>query len=323
MNWQGLSQLFEKIINQTKSQYPNLRKFIYDRCIGIVSREELEKIRTTHIAVLGVGGIGMPLLELLVRAGAETLTIVDKDIIDPTNMNRVPLAFPFTFGQKKIEVAELFMRMINPNVNIRKFETITSQNIAEVLQDVEVAALTMDGLYSSLVTAKYCREHNIPLLEGWALAGILNARIFMPKGPSYEEVYNFEITKPYDDLTKEDLAMLDDAMLVALSKISRDTIKHYTSEGLRLMGDGYPRRSFSSMVWIISALLASELIFKLILKRDLPQRIAPDIFLYDYIYYTDLVKKGQKRKLRSQIREILTNDGSIQEKTNAILKLLL
>ena len=219
MKWEEVHRIFEDLIAQGKAQFPNLREAIYDRCIGIVSREELEKIRTTHIAVLGVGGIGMPLLELLVRAGAETLTIVDKDIIDPTNMNRVPFAFPFTFGQKKIEVAELFMRLINPNVKIRTFETVTSKNVAEVLQEVEVAALTMDGLYSSLVATHYCRHHDIPLIEGWSLAGILNARIFMPEGPSYEEVYKFEITKPYDDLTEEDLAALDDAMLVALSKI--------------------------------------------------------------------------------------------------------
>ena len=321
MTWQAVKTLFESTI--AESQTSNLRDQIWNRGIGILSTEELEQLRTTHIAVLGVGGIGMPLLEMLVRCGCETLTIVDKDVIDPTNLNRVPLAFPFTIGQPKIEVAELFMRLINPNVSIRKFETITSQNVAEVLADAQIVALTLDGLYSSLVTAKYCREHHIPFIEGWALAGIINARIFDPEGPAYEEIYGLKITKDYDDLTEMEWKQLDQDFLVALSKISQETTTHYTSEGLRLMMDGAPRRSFAPFVWVISAVLASELIFKLVLKRDLPQRSAPDIFLYDYIRYLDLAKRGQKKVVRTQITNILQNGGSEQEKVNALLKLML
>ena len=321
MSWQAIKTLFESCI--ADSQTSNLRESIWNRSIGILSTDELEQLRTTHIAVLGVGGIGMPLLEMLVRCGCETLTIVDQDVIDPTNLNRVPLGFPFTIGQPKIEVADLFMHLINPNVNIRKFQTITSQNVAEVLAGVQVVALTLDGLYSSLVTAKYCREHIIPFIEGWALAGIVNARIFDPQGPSYEETYGLSISKDYDDLTEAEWKQLDQDFLVALSKISQETTTHYTSEGLRLMMDGAPRRSFAPFVWIISAVLASELIFKVILHRDLPQRSAPDIFLYDYIRYSDLAKRGQKKVLRGQISDILQNGGTESEKVNALLKLIL
>jgi molybdopterin/thiamine biosynthesis adenylyltransferase len=321
MSWQAVRTLLETCIVDAPAT-PQ-REQLWNRCIGILSKPELERLRTTHIAVLGVGGIGMPLLEMLVRSGCETLTIVDQDVIDPTNLNRVPLGFPFTIGQPKIEVAELFMRLINPNVQIRKFQTITSANVAEVLAGVQVVALTLDGLYSSLVTAKYCRERQIPFLEGWALAGILNARIFDPSGPSYEETYGLKITKPYDDLTESELKQLDNDFLVALSKVSQETTTHYTSEGLRLMMDGAPRRSLAPFVWVISAVLASELIFKLILKRNLPGRTAPQIFLYDYLRYADLAKRGQRKQLRGQIRDILQNGGSEDEKTNALLKLIL
>ena len=319
MSWQTVKTLFETLISQTEVT----RDDLWNRSIGILSSEELERLRHTHIAILGVGGIGMPLLEMLVRAGAETLTIVDKDVIDPTNLNRVPLAFPFSIGQPKTEVADLFMRLINPNVKIRKFRTITSQNVAEVLEGVETVALTLDGLYSSLVTANYCRAHQIPFVEGWALAGILNARIFEPSGPSYEETYGLQVTKNYDALTEAEWKQLDNDFLVAISKISRETTIHYTSEGLRLMMDGAPRRSFAPFVWVVSAVLASELIFKLVLKRALPHKQAPDIFLYDYVRYVDLAKKGQRKHLRSQITEILKNGASDKEKVDALLKMML
>jgi len=323
VTWPAVKNLLETAITESQATNTHIRDDLWDRCIGVLSKAELEHLRTTHIAVLGVGGIGMPLLELLVRAGAETITIVDKDSIDPTNLNRVPLAFPFTVGQQKVEVAELFMRLINPNVHIRKFQTITSINVAEVLKGVDVVALTLDGLYSSLVTANYCREHQIPFIEGWALAGIMNARIFDPSGPSYEETYGLRITKKYDDLTEVDLKQLDQDFLVAISKLSQETTTHYTSEGLRLMMDGAPRRSFGPFVWIISAILASELVFKLVLNRALPHKCAPDIFLYDYVRYLDLAKKGQRKQLRSQITEILNNRGSEKEKVDRLLKMML
>ncbi len=323
VSWDEIVHFLEQQISEARQSFPDIRNHIRDRSIGIISKEEWEKIRMTHIAVLGVGGIGMPLLELLVRAGAEMLTIVDMDVIDPTNLNRVPWAFPFTYGQKKIEVANLFARLINPNVKIRKFETITSQNVAEVLEGVDVVALTLDGLYSSLVTSKYCHEHGIPFIEGWALSGIINARIFMPEGPAYEEVYDLKIRKDYDELTEAELRQLEDDFTIAISKISRDTTRHYTSQGLRMMLDGKPRRSFSSFVWIISAIIASELIFKMILQRELPQKIAPHVLLYDYMRYVDLVKKERKKELRTEITEILADGLSLKDKTNAILDLLL
>ncbi|MHA1266166.1 MAG: ThiF family adenylyltransferase [Candidatus Helarchaeota archaeon] len=322
MKWQEIVKVFEDYFEQNKEMSEEIRTHIRDRCLGILSEAELERVRMTPIAVLGVGGIGMPLLEMLVRTGAEELTIVDSDIIDPTNMNRVPWAFPWTYGQQKIEVAELFCRMINPNVRIRKFRTINSQNVEEVLRGVKVAALTLDGLYSSLVAAKYCREHKIPMVEGWALAGILNARIFHPNGPSYEQVYNLKISKPYDALTPEEIAELETEFLVALSRLTRKTTTHYTSEGLRLMMDGAPRRSLASCVWIISAVLASELIFKLILNRPLPQKNAPDLLLYDYLTYKPLLPKPQKQALQDKLRAILQEEKTLEETIHAIIKLI-
>jgi len=321
MTWQAVRDCLESTITENQSLNP--KEALWDRSIGILSRAELEKLRTTHIAILGVGGIGMPLLEMLVRAGAETLTIVDRDVIDPTNMNRVPLAFPFCIGQPKIEVAELFMRLINPNVRISKFQTLTSQNVADVLEGVQCVALTLDGLYSSLVAANYCQTHKLPLIEGWALAGIINTRIFEPDGPSYEETYGLKISKNYDELTDAEWKQLDRDFLIAISKLSQETTTHYTSEGLRLMMDGAPRRSFAPFVWVISAILASELIFKVVLARNLPQKRAPNIFLYDYIRYLDLAKKGQRKALRTQIATILHNGGSEQEKINTLLNLML
>lgn len=323
LNWQEMKSIFEDEIQIAKEKYPDVRQHIADRCIGIFSEDEWEKIRTTHIAVLGTGGIGMPLLELLVRSGAETLTIVDMDVIDPTNMNRVQFAFPFTYGQKKTEVAEIFMRLINPNVTIRKFDTITTQNAVEIFEGVEVAALTLDGLKSSLIASKYCHEYGIPFVEGWALAGVVNARIFTPDGPSYEEVYNLKIDKDYDDISEAEWKQLSDDFFINMTQLSIDIQNNYLSDGIKRMLDGAPRRSISSFVWIESTMLATVVMFNLILKRKLPQKVAPNVFLYDYLRYTDLIKKKQKRTYRKQIAKILNNGHTEREKINAILDLVM
>ena len=154
------------------------------------------------------------------------------------------------------------------------------------------------------------------------MSGIINARTFYPDGPSYEEVFNLKITKDYNELTEEDLAQLKADFIVAISKVSRETTTHYTSEGLRLIMDEAPIRSFSTAVWVISAVLASELIFKLVLNRDLPRKRAPDMFMYDYLRYLDLAKKGRKRDLREQVTAIVSNGQTTREKVSALMKLM-
>ena len=59
-----------------------------DRILKILSKEDLDKIKNLNILIVGVGGVGGYSLEALVRSGVSNITIIDKDTVDVSNLNR-------------------------------------------------------------------------------------------------------------------------------------------------------------------------------------------------------------------------------------------
>ena len=127
------------------------------RNIGPITFDEQETIRTSRVAILGVGGLGGPLAENLVRAGCQNLVICDFDIFDESNLNR-QICTMEDIGKRKIDVMESFLHKIDPEVNVRKFFKITQQNIGSVLEGVKVVALTLDDHATSIFIAREVRK---------------------------------------------------------------------------------------------------------------------------------------------------------------------
>ncbi|MHA2287696.1 MAG: HesA/MoeB/ThiF family protein [Promethearchaeota archaeon] len=130
------------------------------RNIGPITFDEQETIRTSRIAVLGVGGLGGPLAENLVRAGCQNLVICDFDVFDESNLNR-QICTTEDIGKRKIDVVESFLHKIDPEVSIRKFFKITQKNINSVLDDVKVIALTLDDPATSIFIAREARWRSL------------------------------------------------------------------------------------------------------------------------------------------------------------------
>lgn len=77
-----------------------------------------EKIVSSHILIVGLGGIGANVCEILVRMGVGTLTIVDNDTVDESNITRQGTYFESDIGKYKAEVVESYLKRINKNVSI-------------------------------------------------------------------------------------------------------------------------------------------------------------------------------------------------------------
>ena len=165
------------------------------RNIGPITFEEQETIRTSRVAVLGVGGLGGPLAENLVRAGCQNLVICDFDVFDESNLNRQICTIE-DIGKRKIDVVAEFLRKIDPEVSVRKFFKITQQNINAVLEGVKVVALTLDDPATSIFIAREARKRGIPMIESWGVP-FLFSWFFTPDSVDYEECYGLE-TKKFD-----------------------------------------------------------------------------------------------------------------------------
>ena len=81
----------------------------------IVGAPALDKLRRSHVAVFGLGGVGSYAAECLARSGVGTLTLVDQDTVSVSNINRQLCALTSTVGQYKAQVVADRVRDINPD----------------------------------------------------------------------------------------------------------------------------------------------------------------------------------------------------------------
>lgn len=84
----------------------------------LLGQERLEKLRHSRVLVAGLGGVGAWTTELLCRAGIGSLTIVDGDVIQPSNRNRQLLALKSTEGHRKVLLMKERLLDINPEVGV-------------------------------------------------------------------------------------------------------------------------------------------------------------------------------------------------------------
>ena len=90
----------------------------FQRTRMLIGQEKLDILAAAKVLVFGVGGVGGYVCEALCRAGVGRIDIVDKDVVDVTNINRQIIATHETVGRPKVEVCRKRMLSINPDVKV-------------------------------------------------------------------------------------------------------------------------------------------------------------------------------------------------------------
>lgn len=100
----------------------------------LVGKKGIEKLLNAHVLIVGLGGVGSYAAEAIARAGIGNITIVDGDVVDPTNRNRQLQALATTHGLSKAELMGNRIIEINPEVNLNVIaEFQTPQKMQEIL----------------------------------------------------------------------------------------------------------------------------------------------------------------------------------------------
>lgn len=100
----------------------------------LLGREQLNKLKQAHIFIAGLGGVGGYVAEQLCRAGIGKLTLIDSDIIQPSNRNRQIIALKSTEGKKKTLALKTRLLDINPDIElITKDEYLIHESIDQAL----------------------------------------------------------------------------------------------------------------------------------------------------------------------------------------------
>ncbi len=97
-----------------------------ERAELIFKEEGLEKLKNSHVLIVGLGGVGSFAAEFIARAGVGKLTIVDGDTVDITNINRQLPALHSTVGQNKVDVVGDRLMDINPELQLTRINEFLS-----------------------------------------------------------------------------------------------------------------------------------------------------------------------------------------------------
>ncbi len=139
----------------------------FDRLEKIVDVEKIKKIQNNSVLVLGIGGVGGYVVESLVRSGIGKIIIVDKDIVDETNINRQIIALTSTIGKSKVDAFEERIHDINPNCKVIKINSFINKENIELLfkKNIDYLVDACDTMSTKILVIEECLRRKIKFIS--------------------------------------------------------------------------------------------------------------------------------------------------------------
>lgn len=143
----------------------------YKRSIGTLSKQEHMRLVDSRVCVVGCGGLGGYVIELLGRMGVGELTAIDYDTFEEHNLNRQLLSIENNIGMSKARAAVERMRDVNSEVKVRAVEAALDEcNSLEMVKGHDVVVDALDDIGTRMLLQKSCEKVGVPLVHG-AIAG--------------------------------------------------------------------------------------------------------------------------------------------------------
>lgn len=131
----------------------------------LLGDEGLNNLAGATVLVLGLGGVGSACAEALARGGVGTLVLVDRDVVEESNINRQVVARTSTLGQRKTDIMAAMVKDINPDASVvAQHVFLTPDNVAEVLDALprpDYVIDCIDTLSQKLAVVQWCAERGL------------------------------------------------------------------------------------------------------------------------------------------------------------------
>ena len=162
----------------------------YDRNLGTIGLAGQEKLAAAKVAVIGAGGLGGLVIELLARMGVGYLRIIDGDTFAAHNLNRQLLATENNLNQGKAQAAVARVAAINSDVTAEAVTIMLDEaNATTLLAGMDVAVDCLDNFSSRFQAGRAARELQIPLVHA-AIAGFTGQiTTIFPGDNSFDLIY--------------------------------------------------------------------------------------------------------------------------------------
>lgn len=142
----------------------------------LLGPEKLKKLKDAHVLIAGLGGVGSYAAEMIARAGVGQMTIVDGDVVQPSNRNRQLPALVSTQFQPKSEIVAARLRDINPEIRLTVInEFLKDERIPELLSNhFDYVVDAIDTLSPKVFLIVHALRRQLPLISSLGAGGKLD-----------------------------------------------------------------------------------------------------------------------------------------------------
>ena len=162
----------------------------FDRTRMLLGNEAVENLKSKRVAVFGIGGVGGYTCEALARSGVGKLDLLDKDTVDITNLNRQIIALHNTVGRPKVEVMKERILDINPDADIRTYETFfLPENSDEFpFEEYDYIVDAVDTVAAKIEIILKAESARVPIISAMGAGNKLS-----PEGFKVADIYDTKV----------------------------------------------------------------------------------------------------------------------------------
>ena len=152
----------------------------FERTSLLIGEEAINKLNNSKVLIFGVGGVGGYVAEALARTGVGSITIVDKDTVSESNINRQIIALYSTVGRDKVDVLKERMLDINPNLQVdaRKCFFLPENAHEFDFSQYDYIVDAVDTITAKLQIIVQAKEAGVPVISAMGAGNKVHPEMF-------------------------------------------------------------------------------------------------------------------------------------------------
>jgi tRNA A37 threonylcarbamoyladenosine dehydratase len=133
----------------------------------LIGEEKLMALTRKHVMVVGLGGVGSYAAEFIARSGVGKMTIIDGDVVDPTNRNRQLPALATNHGEPKAKIMEDRLLSINPELELHTIQSFVEPEMVneQLLRRPDYIIDAIDSITPKITFIRMAYDRKIPMVS--------------------------------------------------------------------------------------------------------------------------------------------------------------
>ena len=230
----------------------NAERYIRQTVLPEFGKEGQEKLLNSKVAVIGAGGLGVPVLQYLTGMGLGHITIVDADTVDISNIHRQVIYSERDISRKKVDVAKDVLSKLNPEIVLEVMsKMLTRDNSLNIIDGHDLVVDCTDSIEARYIINDACVQLKLPFVYG-----------SLHRFEGHVSVFNFQGGLNYRDIYPDDSVRVDNCNEIGVLGVLPGMIGTYQAmEVVKILtGIGEPLKG---KLLVIDALRSEHHVFEL------------------------------------------------------------